>query len=254
MCARSAHAARLVLRRDLIRDAAPITQKQAISRKISATEVAHGRTPAVIADLLFPPVCLGCRRLLAADPPLPLCSACVGEHAPLPPNSRIVRGIEALHAYAGPLASAVAALKYNGEAELAGPLGRLLARADAFRRAWDLITPAPMHPWRAVLRGHNHAALLARWAARHAGLPRAIVAPRLLRRLRATPPQAGLDADERRTNLAGAIGVRRPVAGLRVLVVDDVTTTGATLGACLAALRASGAIEVAGLALLRTLP
>lgn len=204
----------------------------------------------MIAELLFPPVCLGCRRLLRSDLSLPLCTACAREQAPLPPTDRVLAGVEALHAYDGPLARAVAALKYSGEVELAGPLGRLLARADALQRPWDLVAPVPMHPWRAVLRGYNHAALLARSAARHARLP---LAPRLLRRLRAAPPQAGLDAAARRRNLDGAIGVRRPVAGRRVLVVDDVTTTGATLGACLAALREAGAVEVAGLALLRTL-
>lgn len=206
----------------------------------------------MIPDLLFPEVCLGCRRLLRATLPLPLCSACSPEHVPLPPNLRLIAGTEALHAYDGPLARAVAALKYSGEIQLAGPLGRLLAGSAALASPWDRIAPVPMHPWRAVLRGYNHAALLARWAAHHAGQPRRL-APRLLRRLRATPPQAGLDAPARRDNLAGAIGVRLPVAGLRVLVLDDVTTTGATLGACIAALRDAGAREVAGLALLRTL-
>jgi ComF family protein len=207
----------------------------------------------VIADLLFPPVCLGCRRLLRADLSLPLCAACRGEHAPLPPALRHQDGAEALFAYDGPLAAAVTDLKYSGDVALAGPLGRLLAGADALRRPWDLIAPVPLHPRRAVLRGYNQAALLARWTVHHAGLPRARHAPRLLRRLRATPPQTALDAAARRRNLAGAFAVRRPVAGLRVLVLDDVTTTGATLAACLAALQTAGAVEVAGLALLRTL-
>lgn len=206
----------------------------------------------MLAELLFPEVCLGCRRLLRADLPLPLCSACAPEQVPLPPALRQLHDAEALHAYDGPLARAVAALKYSGEIQLAGPLGRLLARSAALARPWDLIVPVPMHPWRAVLRGYNHAALLARWAAHHADQPRSL-APRLLRRLRATPPQAGLDAPARRANLTGAIGVRLPVAGRSVLVLDDVTTTGATLGACIAALRDAGAREVAGLALLRTL-
>jgi ComF family protein len=206
----------------------------------------------VLAEFLFPPVCLGCRRLLRDDLPLPLCTVCRAGHVPLPPAQRHLDGAEALHAYDGPLARAVAALKYRGEVELAGPLGRLLAGADAFARPWDLVAPVPLHPWRAVLRGYNQAALLAQWALRHAGGPPRL-APRLLRRLRATPPQADLDREARRRNLLGAFGVRLPVAGRRVLVVDDVTTTGATLAACLAALRAAGAAEVAGLALLRTL-
>lgn len=207
----------------------------------------------MLPALLFPPVCLGCRRLLRDDLPLPLCAACGADHVPLAPAQRRVGGLEALHAYDGPLARAVADLKYAGDVALAGPLGRLLAGAEAFRRPWDLVVPVPLHPWRAVLRGYNQAALLARWAVAAAGFQRPVLDPRLLRRLRATPPQAELDAAERRDNLHGAIGVRRPVDGRRVLVVDDVTTTGATLEACLAALRAAGAAEVAGLALLRTL-
>lgn len=204
-------------------------------------------------DLLFPAVCLGCRRLLRGAPELPLCSLCAPEHEPLPPALRRVAEVEALHAYAGPLARAVAALKFSGQLELAGPLGRLLASADLLRQPWDALIPVPLHPWRALLRGYNQADLLARWALRHAGRPAAGLAPRLLRRVRATPPQTAQDAASRRQNLAAAFVAAPAAAGRRLLVVDDVTTTGATLAACLAALRSAGAREVAGLALLRTL-
>lgn len=204
-------------------------------------------------DLLFPAVCLGCRRLLRGAPALPLCSLCAPEHEALPPALRQVAGVEALHAYAGPLARAVTALKFSGQLELAGPLGRLLGRADLLRQPWDSLIPVPLHPWRALLRGYNQAELLARWALRHAGQPAASLAPRLLRRVRATPPQTAQDAANRRQNLAAAFVAAPAAAGRRLLVVDDVTTTGATLEACLAALRSAGAREVAGLALLRTL-
>jgi len=154
-----------------------------------------------------------------------------------------------VHAYQGPLARAVAALKYEGQLELAGPLGRLLTPADLLRRDWDAVVPVPLHPWRALLRGYNQAALLTRWA-----LPSGLRArPRLLRRVRPTAPQTGQDAAARRHNLAGAFQAAPAVAGLRLLVLDDVTTTGATLHACLHALRAAGARETAGLALLRSL-
>jgi ComF family protein len=206
-----------------------------------------------VLALLFPPVCLGCRRLLRGDPDLPLCSACRPEHVPLPPAQRVLGDLEAVHAYAGPLARAVAALKFDGQLELAGPLGRLLAGADALRRDWDAVAPVPLHPWRAVLRGYNQAALLAGWARVHAGQPAGRFAPRLLRRTRATAPQTALDGAARRDNLAGAFAARTAVAGRRVLVIDDVTTTGATLRGCVDALRAAGAAEVAGLALLRAL-
>lgn len=200
-------------------------------------------------ELLLPPVCAACRRLLRGPQALPLCSLCRPEHQPLPPELRHQAGIEAVHAYQGPLARAVAALKYEGQLELAGPLGRLLTGADLLCRGWDAVIPVPLHPWRALLRGYNQAALLTRWA-----LPAGQRArPRWLRRVRATAPQTGQDAAARRQNLRDAFVAAPAVAGLRLLVIDDVTTTGATLHACLQALRAAGAREAAGLALLRSL-
>ncbi len=207
----------------------------------------------MLAEFFLPPVCLGCRRLVRTPAALPLCSRCAAEIVPLDPAARRVGDIEACFAYEGPLAQAALRLKFSGEIELAGPLGRLLAAAPLWREGWDRVVPAPLHAWRALLRGYNQAALLAGWAVRAApGGPRLDRA--LLRRLRATTPQTELDADARRRNLDGAICVRpgRRVEGERVLVIDDITTTGATLTACLEALRAAGVRRAAGLALLRT--
>ncbi len=207
----------------------------------------------MLASLLFPPVCLACRRLLRSPAPeLPLCSLCRPDYVPLAAAQRRIAGILALHAYAGPLAQAVAALKYSGQVELAGPLGRLLAAGELLHEPWDAVVPVPMHWSRAVQRGFNQALLLARWALRSLARPPPL-RPKLLQRCRRTPAQAGLSAATRQQNLACAFSANAAVADIRILLVDDVTTTGATFAACRACLLAAGAREVAGLALLRTL-
>lgn len=210
----------------------------------------------MLLDFVLPPVCLHCRHLLRAAPKRggepPLCSRCAPDLAPLAPAARRIGDIEACFLYEGPLAAVVARLKFTGQLDLAGPLGRLLGAAPIWREGWDLVAPVPLHWRRAMVRGYNQATHLARWAGRAEPIG-ARLEPRLLHRARATPPQTELDGPARRSNLAGAIilGAGREVTGRRVLVVDDVTTTGSTLRACLEALRAAGAARAAGLALLR---
>jgi ComF family protein len=99
----------------------------------------------------------------------------------------------------------------------------------------------PLHPARLADRGFNQAVLLARVVARHTGWP---LLPRALARTRSTSAQARLGAADRKTNVADAFRVRSRVEGLDVLLVDDVTTTGATLAACASALRRAGARSV----------
>jgi ComF family protein len=106
----------------------------------------------------------------------------------------------------------------------------------------DYCVPVPLHATRLVERGYNQAALLARRLAAHTGMR---CVPRLLERTRVTDQQARLGRDERGANMRDAFRVRaRPPAG-RVLLVDDVVTTGATLAACIEALCVAGC-EVAG--------
>lgn len=177
--------------------------------------------------------------------------------APLPAAHRTEGPITARYTYDGPLGDAMARAKYGGDLSLFGPLGRAIAEdpvwiADAHGRPWDAITIVPMHRWRRIARGCDHTALLVRHAWRHR---RASPRPEsLLDRLRNDPPQASLRAGARRLNLCGAFAVRprAAVVGRRILVVDDVTTTGATLAETLAVLSAAGAAHVHGLALLRS--
>jgi ComF family protein len=202
---------------------------------------------AVLADALAPPSCAAC------DAPLRrravLCAACSAAVEPAGPAQ--TGEVVAFGSYGGPLALALRRLKYGDRPDLAGPLGDLLRRAarDAGLRA-DLVIPVPLHPARLAERGYNQAALLGGAAARELGAP---LSPRAMRRTRHTPQQARLDRARRLENVAGAFEVRAParVRGRRVVLVDDVTTTGATLAACAEALRGAGAASVTALVVAR---
>ena len=145
--------------------------------------------------------------------------------------------------YDEPAALVIQALKYRERVDLADVLGRELARvAPPLPRA-DLVIEVPLHPSRVRERGFNQAALLADALSRELQVPRVRDA---LERIEATPPQARLDARARRANVARAFRARHPewLTGRRVLVVDDVVTTGATLDACLRVCERAGARAV----------
>ena len=208
----------------------------------------------LLFGLFLPDVCLGCGGLLAGPAVPALCPRCATDVRPLAAHERRRDGIDACFAYEGPLAAALGRLKYRGHAALAGPLGAVLATAEIWRAPWDAILTVPLHWRRRLLRGYDHTELLVRAARRR--LPgRTPPCAGWLHRTRATPQQAGRAASERAANVQGAFAVRDPacVAGRRILLVDDVTTTGATLGACRVALESAGAASVGALALLRTL-
>lgn len=151
--------------------------------------------------------------------------------------------------YDGPLRELIVLFKYSRVDSLAQPLGRFMLRAMPRDQRFDMVVPMPMHWFRRWRRGFNQADLLARPVARQYGLK--LAAP--LRRVRLAKVQAGLSASERRENLKRAFVVRRPadVAGKRILLVDDVLTTGSTLRAASLALKAAGAKYVAALTLAR---
>ncbi len=132
--------------------------------------------------------------------------------------------------------------KYADRTDVARGLARLMARAGArlLERA-DVLAPVPLHKTRLRARRYNQAALLAAALGRIGARP---VLQDALERLRPTAPLGKLGVAERRTALAGTIGVRRDVAGKRVLLVDDVMTSGATADACARALRDAGATYV----------
>ncbi len=152
-------------------------------------------------------------------------------------------------------------LKYQGRLALAPPMGRMLR--DTYRRCWharpaDMAIPIPLHPRRLRRRGFNQADLLLRaWlkSASKTGSPGPERNTHILVRARATPPQTGLKRAERRRNLRGAFRVVacEEVRQKRLLLVDDVFTTGATVDEAARVLRAAGAASVDVLTFARTL-
>jgi ComF family protein len=190
--------------------------------------------------LIQSPICPRCGRPLAS-PSASLCPVCC--HAP-----PALDGIRAVAFFEGPLRLAIHHFKYRNGQPLATPLGQLLA--DYLTRHHlpaDVIVAVPLHPTRLRERGYNQSALLARQLSQATGLP---VVEGCLRRVRVTVPQIDLTAAQRRENVTGAFDCADDrLAGQRVLLIDDVYTTGATLEACAAAVRAHGARSVWALAL-----
>ena len=110
-----------------------------------------------------------------------------------------------------------------------------------------MIAPVPLHGRRERERGYNQSSLLAREVSRRAGIGLA----HALRRTRDTPTQTAMSIEERRRNVDGAFECAGDVRGQRALLVDDVVTTGATMSACAATLKAAGATKVWGLSFAR---
>jgi ComF family protein len=153
-----------------------------------------------------------------------------------------VTASRAIGAYDGTLGALIHALKYDGRRSLGRPLARLMAEAGTELLAnADFATPVPLHRSRALERGFNQSEILAR----HLGVPVVLA----LRRTRRTPSQTDLPAAKRHANVRGAFAPRRGVSleGKLVVLVDDVSTTGATLEACAEVLIAAGAREVRAL-------
>ncbi len=225
-----------------------------------------------LADLIFPPRCVGCRArgawlcatfleaIRAGHKASARCDVCDRVSA-LSPCAQCRREAEPFVVrvagdYDGHLRDAIAALKFEGQPQIAPDLAALLVHAwrASGTFAPEAIVTVPMPPDRRRERGYNPAELLARGCGKGLGVP---VWRDAVRRTRAAPPQHRLDAVARRDNVRGLFACDGPgsahIAGRRVLMVDDVTTTGATLRAIATALTAAGASEIAGLALARPL-
>ncbi|HSA59699.1 MAG TPA: ComF family protein [bacterium] len=222
--------------------------------------------------MLFPPRCEACGDFIRPGDSLcgvcearwpalgsPSCPVCAEPFA-AGPDHRCGRCItdapafdrlRASGRYEGLLLELVVRLKYRGEEKLAGLLGDRMAGSTAFGGV-DLLLPIPLHAGRLRERGFNQAVLLARRLSRRTGLP---MNPFLLRKVRPTPAQATLSVEERRKNLRGVFQLKEPgrVAGLHVMLVDDVATSGATLHEAARALKQAGAERVEAVVAARAL-
>ena len=238
-----------------------------------------------LADLVFPPFCAVCRARLGDGRRDPLCGPCwtrldrvrppwchvcglafgrleAGESPPAADGWRcgpcrartpVFTYARSAAQYGGVARDALRAFKFGGNRALAAPLGDLLVELGLSSlpvAGPDLLLPVPLHPRRERARGFNQALLLSRRLGRAWRVP---VRADLLARAAPTRPQTELTAEERRANVRNAFRLRRPeiIAGRHVIVVDDILTTGSTVAACAACLRAGGAATVGVLTVAR---
>jgi len=223
-----------------------------------------------LLDFFFPPLCHVCRKFIPQAGRLHVCRPCreaipaiIRPYCPVcgvpfhgagndhacgaclkePPSFDAAR---AAIVHAGPGRNLIHAFKYNGKTHLRRPLGLLaVEQLTGFiaERGPDLVVPVPLHPRRLAERGYNQAVLLGELLAREWHIP---LLRRGMRRIRWTEPQISLTADQRRANVRGAFAVAgvSAVSGRRVLLVDDVFTTGSTVEECAKVLKRAGAAEV----------
>lgn len=235
-----------------------------------------------LLDLVFPDTCRVCEQPLFLNQPpfkisrIPVCAPCLKapelfraeiycsacgtpfvNRAPLDESGRCAlcrlgaNGFDQVYAfgaYEGTLRKLIHIFKFEGVRTLDRPLGAFLAQALPREASFDAIVPMPLHWLRRWHRGFNQSELLARQIGRRWSTP----VIRAVRRKKNTAPQAGLTSAQRRANMQGAFEARgSELAGKRILLIDDVLTTGSTASACARALKRAGAAHVTFLALAR---
>jgi len=233
-----------------------------------------------VLDIFYPPRCQICRRFT----PAPLCPHCLGQitliqppvcHHCGVPLDPLAKGpdkcLECLHSlsspitwarsaglYEGPLRQAILAFKFLGRRALTVPLADLLVGLlknglHGVHAAFDLACPVPLHPQRQKERGFNQSELIARYFCQQTGIR---LETGLLQRTRPTIPQVMLPPGQRARNVRGAFSLspQASAKGARILLIDDLYTTGSTLKECARVLRKGAAAEVYVITLARPRP
>lgn len=199
-------------------------------------------------DLIAPTCCPGCDTWL--EQPLGFCEGCRPLLERLPSGSAPPLPVASAFLYGGPLAEAICKLKYKVRTDLSRALGALLTDVvTPYRGLIDRVVPVPLFPKRLRMRGFNQSALLAAPVAKALSAPMSVS---VLSRVRDTLPQVELDLSRRASNVRGAFGAIAMPSKSRILLVDDVTTTGATFSDAARALREAGAEQVYCLALAKS--
>ena len=223
-----------------------------------------------LIDLIFPPLCAFCGTPLAENDKVDICPGCLRDihfiSPPICPKCGLPFPMEmgedhlcgqclgrewhfgsarALGLYEGTIREAIHTLKYRGKSFLAKPLVGLLNRGYPFidYGSYDLLVPVPLHPKRLRERGFNQALILGKAIGRREEIPCTGFA---LKKIRWSHPQVSLSPNEREKNVKGSFAVADPAAvrGKRILLIDDVMTTGSTVNECARELLKAEAGEV----------
>ena len=200
-----------------------------------------------LGQLLFPTKCLLCRKILTSDE-LDLCHNCRTDGPDCPISGKKLPFIDSWAAvwyYEGNARNSILRYKFYGARSYAQGYGRLLAMKlqEEHPEGFDLLTWVPISPLRKLRRGYDQVELLAISVGQELGL----TPQKLLKKIRHNPPQSGIVGQaERRANVLGVYRVEQPglLADKRILLLDDVITTGATAGECARVLLTAGAKEV----------
>lgn len=212
-----------------------------------------------ILEVLFPSraVCLGCGDERGCNQPF-LCDECIAllhsENVQVIRPEWQTRGLERVsfvYYYGRPIRGLIRSFKFHGIRVLARIFAPVMAElaGELELKEIDCLVPVPLHPARERERGYNQAKLLADALSVQIGIP---VRTDLLKRIRKTRQQARLSHSQRGKNTRGAFLTEQNLNGMRILLVDDVITTGSTVSSCAEALRAAGAAHVEAISIAGT--